>query len=186
MKKNTNQRGQFKMLFCHESDIENIRYMLKSVKLKEKSIISFDFDDTLYNHISTKPIKTKRNFFLRLIKNCNCLNIYPIIVSSRNEKLWEISDFCQKHDIKDNIEFVIHSVKHKPTILKMIESDIHFDDDIKVLAELYDYGLMGFLSSEWSNQKFYVDWLKLLNEMDHLQYFKTEHLKRKERLSTIV
>lgn len=35
------------MLFCHESDIENIRYMLKSVKLKEKSIISFDFDDTL-------------------------------------------------------------------------------------------------------------------------------------------
>lgn len=174
------------MILCHESDIQNITYVINQAKSKEKSIISFDFDDTLYNHVSSISIKSKRNFLFSLIRNCKCLNIFPVIVSSRNEKLEEISNFCKKHEMVEKIRLVIHSVQHKPTVLKMIDSDIHFDDDIKVLSELYDYNLMGFLSSEWLNQNFYKQWIDTLDGMGHLKYFDIMHLERKEKLSTII
>ena len=98
--------------------------------------------------------------------------------------LVKISDFCQKHDIKDNIEFVIHSVKHKPTILKMIESDIHFDDDINVIKKLYSKQRNGFLMGEFLSPMFLDNWYESLTDSGHIKYFDETTIAQRRSLLT--
>lgn len=145
-------------------------------------IVSFDFDDTLRNNIENKIMGNKTKFLLTLIQQSDILNIYPVIVTSRNQKLYEIRDFCIENKIDNKITYVIHSVKNKAKALKQLGASIHFDDDIEELSKLYDNGIVGFLSGEWFSDAFYNNWINKLSVDNVLEYYDKSHIVAKSSI----
>lgn len=148
-----------------------------------KTIISFDFDNTLSNHINNDTIRLKTNFMKSIIKNTT--EFFSIIVSSRKVHIENISDWCKKENLDSCIPFIIHSVPNKSYVLKKLKVVIHFDDDPDVIKDLYNYGITGFISSEWLCPNFVNEWFDVIGDLGHIKYFNEDNLKSKKTLSSI-
>ncbi len=147
-----------------------------------KMVLSFDFDDTLKNHISNDITNLKEQFLLSLIKNTE--QYFSIITTSRSIRLLDITEYLIQHDAIDSIQFIIFNADPKDEVIGTLPIHIHFDDDINVIKKLYSKQRNGFLMGEFLSPMFLDNWFESLTDSGHIKYFDETTIAQRRSLLT--
>lgn len=150
--------------------------------INSKIVLSFDFDDTLKNHIRNDITNLKEQFLLSLIKNTE--QYFSIITTSRSIRLFDITEYLIQHDVIDSIQFIIFNADPKEDVLGVLPIQIHFDDDINVIKKLYSKQRNGFLMGEFLSPQFLDTWFKSLDDSGHIKYFDETTIAQRRSLLT--
>jgi acid phosphatase class B len=116
--------------------------------MNKKVTISFDFDSTLCEEISTGwggYMQSGIYPYIDLVKEYSALGVDVIIVTARtntNNNLIDIEQFLEKFDLLDHIDDIIFTNhKLKGPFCKKNNVCLHYDDDIGHILSCNEYNI---------------------------------------------
>lgn len=132
------------------------------------SVVSFDFDDTLYDN--TYMFSNRINVFRNLMKSDH---IFSLIVTARQkvERIIEIKEFCEHHNIAQYLPFIVYNARNKDVILDILKIDMHFDDDISSTINITNKKIPVMFMGEFLNSEIVKIWTESLEEKNISQYY---------------